>query len=705
LNRRKLSDETYAILPGSQSSENQYHEAMKIAFCTTCCNRLHQLQQVFDRNAAVIASDPATEWIILDFGSEDGLAAYMAAKMVSATTRITFARERSGRPWHASIAKNVAHRLSAADILVNLDCDNLIDDAVDVIRHRRYAGADVIHLWSGALGDGTCGRIAIRRDAFHALGGYDESFLPMGYQDFDLVHRAAAAGLKVMRKPSRSNVAVKNTKVESLVNCRPSGQSWDDYNVQNRAQSFANIAAGLYVANGLKGWAAFRVDETTGRRGPTVVPDETVVPSGTRSARKRSVLKLLDLFRRRQRPAKSTRRILFAWELGRGLGHLNRLLPIARAMEERGHKISFALRSNVDAVMIAEALPHAPILPVPICRRLDAGAADKSIPAYNYADILFRCGYQSEEALSALINDWHALFARTGADLVVCDHSPTAVLAAAGRTPVLHVGSGFANPPAHQPLIPLHPASRAGAGKREAAVFQAIAAVTAGVGLAAVTHVSDLFASAQTFACCLPELDPYRPARTPVAIGPLTTLPVPSEVAPGNFIFAYLAADDARVLPLLERMARARIRCSAFVRQAPDDWAMTFQDSTVRLFDHPQRMADTVAAASAVLHHGGLSTAECALAIGRPQLVLPRYLEQALTAAAIENLRCGINVAREDPIRLIEPALRNPTLAAGAREAAHAIAARPRANALETIVHACEQHLASPHPVAVSSRL
>ncbi len=32
-------------------------------------------------------------------------------------------------------------------------------------------------------------------------------------------------------------------------------------------------------------------------------------------------------------------RILFAWELGGWLGHLNSMLQVARALQERGHSV------------------------------------------------------------------------------------------------------------------------------------------------------------------------------------------------------------------------------------------------------------------------------------------------------------------------------------------------------------------------------
>jgi hypothetical protein len=42
----------------------------------------------------------------------------------------------------------------------------------------------------------------------------------------------------------------------------------------------------------------------------------------------------------------SSRAVLFAWELGRGMGHICRLVPIARELAARGYRVVFALRQT-----------------------------------------------------------------------------------------------------------------------------------------------------------------------------------------------------------------------------------------------------------------------------------------------------------------------------------------------------------------------
>ncbi len=238
---------------------------MKISLCTTCCNRFGQFEATFEANAEQVLANLAVEWVIVNFNSADGLDRFMRGRLGDLPDRVIYVKETSGRPWHASIAKNVAHRNGTGDVLMNLDCDNLVGDAIEVIGEYFGQGYQLIHLWTGVLGDGTYGRIAIDRQLFHSLGGYDETFYPMAYQDADLIGRAGAAKAKRARVPSPEGLALTNSKGDSLRNCRPDGLTWQDYNQRNRARSLANVAAGHIVANQPAGWSPMQTETLRGQ--------------------------------------------------------------------------------------------------------------------------------------------------------------------------------------------------------------------------------------------------------------------------------------------------------------------------------------------------------------------------------------------------------------------------------------------------------
>jgi hypothetical protein len=182
------------------------------------------------------------------------------ARMSAMPRNFLYARDREDRPWHMSRSKNIAHRLGSGDVLVNLDCDNFLGNTIEVVREPLERGVKAIHLWSGTKGDGTCGRIAVTREVFHSLGGYDESFQPVGHDDLDLLKRIKHAGHAVEYIPCPPNSAIINTREEALRYCAPTGLTWMESTMQNRRQSDQNVANGRLVANEGKKWGAAEIE-------------------------------------------------------------------------------------------------------------------------------------------------------------------------------------------------------------------------------------------------------------------------------------------------------------------------------------------------------------------------------------------------------------------------------------------------------------
>jgi hypothetical protein len=175
---------------------------MRIAFCTTCMNRRWQLDETLPVNLRALRGTTAF-LALVDFNSGDNLAATVDRKFRDDLRDGTLLYFRTEQPtsFHASVAKNTAHRLGlrrAADVLFNLDADNFISaDVITAVVARFTRDPNtLLHGWSRSWPDGSFGRIGMSATNWHRVGGYDESFEPMGFQDVDLLMRARAAGLK-----------------------------------------------------------------------------------------------------------------------------------------------------------------------------------------------------------------------------------------------------------------------------------------------------------------------------------------------------------------------------------------------------------------------------------------------------------------------------------------------------------------------------
>lgn len=193
--------------------------AAVLSLCTTCRNRLWQLRQTLAPNLAHLADAPVpAELSLVDFGSTDGMAQWVWSEFGEPieTGRLRFFEVSAPTAWHASRAKNLAHRLATGSYLFNLDADNFVEPAdLHVIARAAEAGV-ACSQFSGQWVDGSYGRVGMPAALFHRLGGYDESLLPMSGQDVDVIKRILTLDLPVRKLRAPARMAVQNTRADKV---------------------------------------------------------------------------------------------------------------------------------------------------------------------------------------------------------------------------------------------------------------------------------------------------------------------------------------------------------------------------------------------------------------------------------------------------------------------------------------------------------
>ena len=172
-----------------------------IVFCTTCKNRTAHLRQTLPQN---LIDNPKSRFVIVNYNTQDDLPAYVAAqhaKEVCSGRLVLYSHFEPYR-FRMAHAKNMAHRLGVgegAEILVNLDADNLTGPGFEDFIARAFTGSNNIFLWArmikGEMMRGMSGRIAVTRHAFLKAGGYDEAkFAEWGPDDKDFNLRVRMLG-------------------------------------------------------------------------------------------------------------------------------------------------------------------------------------------------------------------------------------------------------------------------------------------------------------------------------------------------------------------------------------------------------------------------------------------------------------------------------------------------------------------------------
>ena len=338
-------------------------------------------------------------------------------------------------------------------------------------------------------------------------------------------------------------------------------------------------------------------------------------------------------------------RVLFVWELGGGLGHTLVNLGLAERLRDAGHQVIFAIRDLAQAEgVIGRAGFH--YLQAPV--RLRA-VTDPVSPAVTYPQILHNIGFSDPEGLLSQVKAWRLLYAIVRPAMVVFDHSPTALLAAAGLAAhKVHVGTGFTVPP------PLGPFPRLAAGVEggdegevavEAGVLASVNRVRETLGLTPLGRVADLLVTDEDVLLTFPELDHYgaRPEVHYWGDGPRDAGAVPDWPAGGGRrVLAYLKP-FATLEPLLASLSDAGAATLVYGPQLPGALVRRFAGPSMRFSPVPVNLVRAGRECDLAVLNGTHGSTAAMLLAGRPTLQLPLNLEQLITASRVQAMGAGLS--------------------------------------------------------------
>ncbi|MGQ9368774.1 glycosyltransferase [Azospirillum sp. ST 5-10] len=390
-------------------------------------------------------------------------------------------------------------------------------------------------------------------------------------------------------------------------------------------------------------------------------------------------------------------RVLLAWELGDGFGHVTRLLPIARRLREAGHECLFAMRSldNAHTVLAADGFP---LLQAPYAVPRPLPGA-KSQGMQSFGDILAAVGFADLPRLGALVAGWQALFDLARPALIVADYSPGTCIAAYGRLPVVNVGDGFVLPPGHLDHMPtFHDKPPCVPEERLVAAVQDLQRHR---GAPVPPNLPAVLAGTDQFVVTLPELDFYATKRLQPAIGPLQPLPAPLAEEPSEDYFAYLSLGYGHTHKVLDGLASSGRRGRIYLRDATPGQIQEYRQKGLTIHERPQPMREAVGRAAVIVHHGGVGTVETVLGLGRPQLIVPRHQEQRGNANALGSMNVAVSMRSagvfEPPhvVQALEHLLTVPKYRESAAAKARALADAGPSDALGRIVARCLDRLDS----------
>lgn len=340
-------------------------------------------------------------------------------------------------------------------------------------------------------------------------------------------------------------------------------------------------------------------------------------------------------------------RILFTWECGGGLGHLTLYRELIDQLIDDEHEVIFVTRSLASAVRVfgerTITLVQAPV------RMEDL---KEGVPApRSYLHVLKNQGFADPEGLSGRFRAWLTLFETWQPDLIISDHSPTAVLTAQhyGNARLVMSGNGFAVPPQQHPFpaFPVAPFFTREVLLEEEQTFleQHLNPLMRAVGGSPYDRLCDAFRSDAHWLSLFREVDHYPDREAGNYLGPGYNSGGKSPRWPtgqGCKIFAYLKP-HRDLVELLDLIRRTGLPTLIKGDQLPGSIEQQFSGPTIRFADKLQDMAEVGKQCDLGITNGSISASQFLLA-GKPVLMIPLHIEQLLLSKAIAGIGCGIAV-------------------------------------------------------------
>ncbi|MFC4419595.1 glycosyltransferase family protein [Cupriavidus pampae] len=355
------------------------------------------------------------------------------------------------------------------------------------------------------------------------------------------------------------------------------------------------------------------------------------------------------------------KRILVAWELGANFGHIAQLQPIADSLRRQGYEVTFAMRDLTHARRLL-GLNTYRIVAAPMPPPL-ASPTEHTGPPESYLDILALQGAADPDSLSAIIYAWQDLLDLGRFDLLLAESAPFAVLAASLMDlPHMALGTGFTLPPAQTPFPFFRQEtvqSRSRRGRTETVILHALNVLANARGQPQFRYTYEIFRSAARYLITWPELDHYGPRERDNFLGPLHT----SQSAKGDMaidwpsgngrVVGYLQPDYPQLAMLLSTLTRSGLS-SIVAIPGGDRWAREYASSTLRIPTARVQLDRLLIDADFVICHGSHNLAAESLLHGKPLMMLPQQIEQAMLAKRIQSSQFGAYLSPTETRRIPE---------------------------------------------------
>ncbi|QDU75687.1 MurG-like transferase [Bremerella volcania] len=394
-------------------------------------------------------------------------------------------------------------------------------------------------------------------------------------------------------------------------------------------------------------------------------------------------------------------RIVFAWELGGGYGHLGPFRPITERLVSAGHQVTIIAKDIARAAVAFRGL-DVTLFPSPV--KLSKAVPYDPAPS-TFGHLLQNMGYRDPLELNAMIHVWRNLFQVTRPDCLVLDHCPTGLLAARGiDVPQFTFGTGFFCPVDEFPLremAPWRPMDKEERIRSESQLIDRINTILESNGQPTIARIGEIYSSVTAnLLTTFRELDhyPYRQQGEYLGAWSATNsannrlLPeTPWPEGDGPKVYAYLKPHKS-LRELLMWLSGQGLP-TLVVGDGLDGAGLSKSlRSNVKLVSHHLNLRSVGETCDLAIMNGNHGTCCEFLLAGRSMLHIPLTFEQAIFSRRTVELGVALDASPDQPRQIIQQL--SALINSGThRQAAQDFASRHASFRAENGIDRCSQRI------------
>lgn len=169
---------------------------IKISICIISRDRLEHLKQTLLINILANFNCSDVELLLLDYNSSDGMEYWIRENFGEFLNSglLVYYRTKEPKKFNHSHAKNLAFKLATGDVVCNVNADHFLEkDFADYLKNMFLSNPNIVitpvKVYNNRVAKDLLGKVAVLKDNFLRVTGFDERMYTYGFEDFDFVNR------------------------------------------------------------------------------------------------------------------------------------------------------------------------------------------------------------------------------------------------------------------------------------------------------------------------------------------------------------------------------------------------------------------------------------------------------------------------------------------------------------------------------------